>query len=64
MACFQPGVYVDLKEDGGGAVFRPVPGLRGSRSFPTAYAVGYFLPLYELEFRALPNPNSYVPHPP
>jgi hypothetical protein len=27
------------------------------------YAVGYFLPLYELEFRPLPNPNSHVPHP-
>ena len=27
------------------------------------YAVGYFLPLYELEFRPLPNPNCHVPHP-
>ena len=35
-------------EDGGAAIFRPVPGLRELRSFHTAYAVGYFLALYEL----------------
>ena len=50
-------------EDGAAAIFRPVPGLRESCGFPTAYAVGYFLPLYELDFGALQNPNSYVPHP-
>ena len=40
-------------EDGGAAIFRPVPGLRELRSFHTAYAVGYFLPLLRALIRSI-----------
>ena len=42
-------------EDCAAAVFRPVPGLRECRGFPTAYAVGYYLPLLRASILSVLN---------